>query len=202
MKRAVRLVPLESAFLVLRLLSFLFSCLFCFRRNGVRSSGALTSELGAVATQRRLTSRGGGRRVAKGKESRGGGGRRAAGEEGGQQQPGAAVLSPAVSWDRALRSSSRSSHPGLGSLLPSAAATLHFQKLQNAPHACFKLQIIHFATPFPWIRRQNQRQVSLGDTHRALPAALACCNTARSNQGRNQFFLQQGVEKQNNFIVP
>lgn len=30
---------------------------------------------------------------------------------------------------------------------------------------------------------KNQRQVSLGDTHQAMPVSLDCCSTAHSNQG-------------------
>lgn len=65
----------------------------------------------------------------------------------------------------------------------------------------FKLQLIHFDTPFSWIHRQydcsevsiNQRQVSLGDTHQAMPGSPGCCNTAHSNQAEiSSLFLGKG----------
>lgn len=55
--------------------------------------------------------------------------------------------------------------------------------------------------PFSWIHRQydcsevsiNQRQVSLGDTHQAMPGSPGCCNTAHSNQAEiSSLFLGKG----------
>lgn len=42
---------------------------------------------------------------------------------------------------------------------------------------------------------KNQRQVSLGDTHQAMPVSLECCNTAHSNQGEiSSPFHGQGLK--------